>query len=316
MEEHQQRIRHLFAKMAEGTSTPEERAELLEYLEGDPLPEDLPMPDELAPGGLWPAMPETEADRIRAHVLSHQQPATPVRRMRWRLAAAVLLPLAGAALWLWQGQKNRGEVLEYVNDTRTVKTIRLGDGSEIHLNRAARLTLRKGAEREAWLEGEAFFTIAAHPSRPFVVHTRHQLDVTVLGTSFNVKAGEKATEVVLNTGKVKVGDGGHEVILRPGEMAVYDADAKQMMRQQADTLQRTSWKNELMPFKERPLKEVVAQLGEQFGYAVSFEDPAADTLLFTGYLSTRDLQQAVLTLEQSFSINIRIGKSQLHVNKQ
>ena len=61
MEEHQQRIRHLFARMAEGTSTPEERAELLEYLEGNPLPEDLPMPDELAPGGHWPAMPDAEA---------------------------------------------------------------------------------------------------------------------------------------------------------------------------------------------------------------------------------------------------------------
>lgn len=318
MEDKQQRIRQLFVKLAEGTSTPEERQELLEHLEGAPLAEDLPLADELHPATGWREMPADEAGHIRMHILSQAQPIpmARVRRMGWWKAAAVVLPLAGIAAWLWWSRPAGSEIVEYVNDSQGVKTFRLDDGSEISLNRHARLTVRKSTPREAWLEGEAFFTITAHPSRPFVVHTRHQLDVTVLGTSFNVKSGENATEVVLNTGKVKVGSGDSAVILQPGEMAVYDAGARQMSRQHADTLLHTSWKNDLVPYREQRLKDVVKSLGDQFGYAVAFSDTTTEALLFTGYLSTNDLQQSIHTLEETFSIKISIRNFQLYVNKQ
>lgn len=317
MEDKQQRIRELFVKLAEGTATPEERRALLDYLEGSPLPEDLPLADELRPRADWPLMPDDASERIRTHILSHPQPARParIRRMQWWKAAAIALPLAAVAAWMWRERAAESDFTEHVNLTRTVKTIRLADGSEVSLNRNARLTVRKDGGREAWLEGEAFFTITAHPGRPFVVHTQHQLDVTVLGTSFNVKSGENATEVVLNTGKVKVGKGESEVILRPGEMAVYDTQARQMSRSAADTLLHTSWKNELLPFRETPLKEVMGMIEERFGYTVVFSDTAAEKLLFTGYLSTRDLRQTIHTLEETFSINIRQENSRLHVNK-
>ncbi len=99
-------------------------------------------------------------------------------------------------------------------------------------------------------------------------------------------------------------------------MAVYDTQVKQVSRKQADTLLYTSWKNDLLPFKERPLREVLRTLGDQFGYAVDFEGPAADSLIFTGYLSTSDLQQSILTLEQTFSIKISKENRRLHVNNQ
>ncbi len=318
MEDKQQKIRQLFVKLAEGTSTPGERQELLQHLEGNPLPEDLPLADELRPKTGWPEMPDHDADRIRMQILSEVQPVhtARVRRMGWWKAAAVVLPLAGLAAWLFWSRPSGSEVVEYVNDSHSVKTFRLDDGSEISLNRAARLTVRKSAPREAWLEGEAFFTITANPSRPFVVHTRHQLDVTVLGTTFNVKSGEHATEVVLNTGKVKVGNGGNAVILQPGEMAVYEADNKRMLRRDADTLLHTSWKNDLVPFREQPLKAVMQHLGKQFGYGVEFEGPALDSLMFTGYLSANDLRQSVHTLEETFSVKISIVNNKLHVSKQ
>ncbi|WP_341841415.1 FecR family protein [Chitinophaga caseinilytica] len=316
MEDKQQRIRQLFVKLADGTSTPDERKELLDYLEGSPLPEALPLADELPLTGNWPRMPEDAGEQIRMRILSEASPAAParVRRIGWWKAAAVLLPVVGLSTWLLWDRSADSQL--YVNNARSVQVIRLEDGSEVSLNRNARLTFRGGANREAWLEGEAFFTIAGHASKPFIVHTRQQLDITVLGTSFNVKSGEQATEVVLNTGKVKVGDGGKAVILQPGEMAVYDAKAHQVSTQQADTLMHTSWKNELLPFRERPLKEVMGFLQAQFGYAVTFDGPETENLVFTGYLSTSDLQQSILTLEQTFSIKISIGNRRLHVNKQ
>ncbi|WP_454487814.1 FecR family protein [Chitinophaga lutea] len=305
----------MFAKFSEGVSSPDERRELLQHLEGTPLPEDLPLADELPETGRF-LMPDDAAARIRARILmqAHDEaPVAKIRRMGWWKVAAIALPLAGVATWMLRSRPAADESRVYVNDTRSVQVIRLDDGSEVALNRAARLSVRKGS-REAWLEGEAFFTIAGSPSDPFVVHTGHQLDVTVLGTSFNVKTGDKTTEVVLNTGKVKVGDGGETLVLRPGEMAAYDVHEKRMSRRQADTLLHTSWKNGLIPFRERPLRDVVREIGEYYACTVVLESPEKEQELFTGYLPASDLQQSIVTLEQTFSIKIRIEHKQTQVN--
>ncbi len=110
-------------------------------------------------------MPEEASDNIRHHILSQEQPARPARfrRIGWMKVAAVVLPLAGIAVWMFMSRQTAKGFEEYVNNTRSVQTFRLADGSEVSLNRGSRLTVRKDGGREAWLEGEAFFTIQGIP---------------------------------------------------------------------------------------------------------------------------------------------------------
>ncbi len=316
MEENQEQIKSLFIRLAEGEATPGERARLLEYLRHNPQPEAIPSVEELPEGDGWPQMPGWAAEAVITSIL-HQAPVErtlPLWKRGWVKIAAAALPVIGVtALALFYPREPA--LKRYANDTKNVQTIRLADGSEVNLNQRARLSVSTKGGREVWLEGEAFFSIRQDASQPFTVHAADALDVTVLGTAFNVNTQQGKTQVVLNSGRVKVEKDGAHMVLSPGEMADYDAVSGKLLRQRADTLLHTSWKYDLIPFKARPLKEVMEQLKEQYGYEAVFDHADAENLVFTGYLASNNLPQALTTLEQTFTLKITLRNNQLHVNK-
>lgn len=86
--------------------------------------------------------------------------------------------------------------------------INLPDGTKIWLN--AETTLKypekfTGKNREVSLYGEAFFDVAKDEKKPFTVKTS-DLDITALGTTFNVKSysDEGTIETILVTGSLCV----------------------------------------------------------------------------------------------------------------
>ena len=132
-----------------------------------------------------------------------------LRRWRWfgslalaAAAAAVLIsvwpivpgtaPAAAApppVEWIAQGFERR----------------QLEDGSMVELTGGTRLWLEyTSAERRLrLLEGEAHFTVAKNPARPFVVSVSG-VDLRALGTAFNVQLDRRQVEVVVTHGRVQV----------------------------------------------------------------------------------------------------------------
>lgn len=99
----------------------------------------------------------------------------------------------------------------------------LPDGSKVWLNAASSLkypTAFKGSDRVVELSGEAFFEIAPLPSMPFKVKV-NDMEVAVMGTSFNVMAYDNEPEIrtTLVDGKVKVAKGKNSLLLQPGQQA-------------------------------------------------------------------------------------------------
>lgn len=313
MEENQDQIKLLLVRLAEGKSTPGERFRLLEYFRRNPVPEAIPGVEDIAVEDGWPAMPADAAENVLAAILRQPLPGRVVpfwRRRAVRIAAAMLPVIGIAGLLMWHAKKPSLKV--YANGTKNVQTIRLADGSTVSLNQRARLSVNAGG-REVWLEGEAFFSVMPG-TETFTVHTPHSLDVTVLGTAFNVNAKTGGTQVVLNAGRVKVGVGETQVTLNPGEMADYNAASGKLLRQHADTLLATSWKYDLLAFKARPLKKVMEKISAQYGIEVVFDHRDAENLLFTGYLASNDLPTALTTLEEAFTLKIILLDNKLHVN--
>ena len=75
----------------------------------------------------------------------------------------------------------------------------LDDGTEIWLNSASELRYPAhfvGNERRVYLTGEAYFQVVRNEVAPFIVETR-DMDVKVLGTSFNVSAYMKMRRIVM-----------------------------------------------------------------------------------------------------------------------
>ncbi|NSL88373.1 DUF4974 domain-containing protein [Chitinophaga sp. Mgbs1] len=318
--EEQNRIKALLIRFAAGSSNPEERQEILNWLEQHPEAEWLPLPEDISPAGLSVSMPETAADNIFQRIVSRPPEVTArtVRRIAWWRAAAVLIPVIGigASLWWWQQHMQRRY---YVNNTREVQTISLEDGTTVRLNRNSRMGVSRRfmhqPAREVWLEGEAFFSVQP-ATKAFTVHAADMLEVQVLGTAFNVStAGETAT-VVLNTGSVKVAAAASAVVLRPGEMAGFSKTSRQLTTRQADTLFYTSWKYNLVAFRGQPLKEVMRRLQEYYEFDVVFKDSRLADYTFTGYLSSCNLQQALGTLEETFPVRFNVKDKVIQVNKQ
>ena len=86
--------------------------------------------------------------------------------------------------------------------------LELADGTHVWLNAESELTYPTRFPndiREVKLKGEAYFDVAKNPEKPFRVLT-NEIEVKVLGTSFNVSAyeSERFTSVTLVGGSVAV----------------------------------------------------------------------------------------------------------------
>ena len=179
--------------------------------------------------------------------------------------------------------------------------VELGDGTEVELNAESVLhfpnSFEKDGKREIWLEGEAFFSVAADSAHPFVAHTR-LIDVEVLGTRFNVMAYDEAEAqaVTLVQGKVKVQDAraGEGIVLRPGMQAVFDEREGRLSSRTVDTSYYTGWRQDLFAFREAPLREVMRALAQWYDFEVFFQNPETQDFVYTGKIKRYETLNEVL----------------------
>ena len=107
------------------------------------------------------------------------------------------------------------------------------DGSTITMNTRSRMRvwLTRHARDIELLEGEALFSVAHDPSRPFRVHVGHTV-VEAVGTEFSVYRGEHGTKVSVVEGRVKIFayQSPAPLILNPNAVAWTDVGASDFER--------------------------------------------------------------------------------------
>lgn len=150
----------------------------------------------------------------------------------------------------------------------------LDDGSVVELNRGALVEIAyTAAERRVrLLRGEAGFTVAKNPTRPFIVRAGG-VDVRAVGTAFNVSLGTHHVEVLVTEGRVRVDDAlkGASVLAptRSGEMPVLIAGERISVGvvptapvpvtpvSSAEVTRLLAWRPDLLEFDSTPLGAVV-----------------------------------------------------------
>jgi ferric-dicitrate binding protein FerR (iron transport regulator) len=313
-------IKALFIRFAEGTATPGEKEYIREYLLEGGTAEDLPLPEDLAPGG--PEMTALEAEQVYGAIIT--APPARIRRIGWWrvAAAAIVLGMAACAGWYWWLREPAATFI--VADGQTAKTVQLADGTTVQLKAGSVLKVAGDfgkQRREVEITGAAWFAVEAAADRPFIVHTPHALNVEVLGTEFNVDVREGKTRVLLTRGSVKVRlntvNNTHEMLLKPGQMADFDPVRKTFSRREADTLLYAAWKENLLTFRNETLAGVARQLHREFGQELRFADTSLQSLLFTGYLSSTDIRTSIKTVEQTFDLQAqRINQNTILIQKK
>jgi ferric-dicitrate binding protein FerR (iron transport regulator) len=158
----------------------------------------------------------------------------------WMQAAVITVLLIGSILALLLNRKNNPVTeLVQVQALDSVFTAALPDGSKVTLKKQSGLVHNKtftGNTREVVLTGEAFFSVTHNVSQPFIVKVK-DITITVLGSSFNVKATTKGVEIVVEAGRVEVA--------RKEKKLVLQAKEKTMVTDTAAAFSKTGVTNKL-----------------------------------------------------------------------
>ena len=184
--------------------------------------------------------------------------------------------------------------------------LHLSDGSTIHVNAGTRViypTAFNDQTREIYVNGEIYIEVQPDAEHPFVVKTR-DLDVTVLGTRFNVTAYEEDSGmmVTLVSGSVKVENKTRHSItqLKPDEMYVDDDSVEQVLT--VDASKVISWVDGIYNCKNEELGSIIQRLNKYYGTDLGC-DPGIGRVRFSGKLNLKDDLSDVLDAI-SFSLPI------------
>ena len=182
----------------------------------------------------------------------------------------------------------------------------LPDGTKVWLNAGSALRFPvafNGKERVTDLTGEAYFEVTKNATLPFKVRVQQQVEIEVLGTSFNVNAytNEQNTYTTLIEGAVRVSlahEAGHTVVLKPGEQ-VQSGGAQMAVTRNADVEKAVAWKNGLFNFEGVGLREMMRQLERWYNLEVVYEGNVPDVKFFGEMSRSLPLSDVLAGLERS-----------------
>ena len=185
-------------------------------------------------------------------------------------------------------------------DQKTNLAYQLPDASSFILNDGSSISFdAKSYEdsRTLTLIGEAFFDV--EKGSKFMVKT-DKGDVTVLGTTFNVRSWDDIIKVECYSGSVRVESQGQNVTLQAGEGTETKSDGSwgkvTLIRQGPD------WQNNTSDFSSTDVTKVFEEMERQFAVSIRYDGPVQR---FSGAFTHTDieaaLQQVSLPLSLTFS---------------
>ena len=164
----------------------------------------------------------------------------------------------------------------------------LPDGSRIWLNKGTKIEYNQQfgiRNRNVLLNGEAYFEVAKNKKLAFVVKTK-SIDVTALGTSFNVNAYDDGNEVTttLYTGKVNVQSTltGYKTILNPFEVAVFSKTKDKITTYVFTGPKKPVWMEPEFRFDMLPLIDITKQLERNYNVVFVYRNQKIKHLKFSG----------------------------------
>jgi transmembrane sensor len=232
------------------------------------------------------------------------------RRFKWWLsaAAAILILIAGTALWI---NSKEDQVKLNTGYGQIAKHV-LPDGSEVMLNANSKLRLSKtweeNADREVWLEGEAFFHVKKTSTKNrFIVHA-DGMDIIVTGTQFNVVNRSGESNVLLKEGSVtlKTKDG-QELKLVPGDFV--KINDRQPLKEATPEEKVLAWTQAKLMFENTPLSEAAKIISQHYGLKVTVQKEVAERPV-AGILPNDNLDVLLKALE---AMNLRITRKDKEV---
>ena len=200
--------------------------------------------------------------------------------------------------------------------------ITLEDGTEIWLNADSQLRYPVPFPtqiREVELLGEAYFSVAPHPNRPFRVVSEGQC-VEVMGTEFNVKTypQEGSIYTTLIKGQVKISTDANELLLEPGMQAVSDQNGALTVRR-VNAKNMVAWREGMLVLEEQTLEQIMCALARWYDFTVVYDDESLKGIVMKGVVPLFDDFAKILnilSLTDDEGIEFTINKNTITMKRK
>lgn len=206
--------------------------------------------------------------------------------------------------------------------------ILLSDGTKVWLNAGSKLVFPQkfsGKNRKVFLKGEAYFEVFKNKNFPFVV-TTDKMNVTVLGTEFNMRDydTDNEVEVVLVEGGVSLKENsvmsilGKEIKLNPNQKAVYNkSDNKTSVESNVDVSYYISWKEGLLEFNRESIVTVFKRLSRFYNVSFVTESGVELTWKISGKLDLKEsLEDVMKVVSDAAPITFQIDHDKVFVKSK
>ena len=289
-----------------GESSPEEAAAMRRWLEDHPSDASVIAALDAAARSVRPAPAvDVEAALRKVKTRMHEAPpsAIPWRRYGALAAAAVVLLVAGVVVTRRTPLSRPAAVAARTYTTRVGerRDYLLSDGTQVTLGPASRLIVRG---RTGELFGEAYFSVAHDPARPFVVRAGDAM-IRDIGTEYSVHndPGE-AVRVVVSQGAVQLTRGRDSVMLVRGDVGIVEENGRVAASRGAATDDDLAWTLGRLVFKNAPVPELEADLRRWYGVELRVTDSALLRRHFTGSFTKEPASRVVDVIALAFGARV------------
>ncbi|MBB4099234.1 FecR family protein [Sphingomonas kyeonggiensis] len=229
----------------------------------------------------------------------------PARR-RWA-AAALAAGVAGLAFGTSWFLQPPGSAPEQIVGTRAdeVRTLALGDASSVTLRGDSEVRFLPANPRAVHLtRGQASFQVRHDAAHPFTV-TAGDIEVTDLGTRFDVDRGADATTVAVTEGSVAIRAAGKQLELRAGQRSVIPNGAAPGSPTSLSAGQGSERQGGALSYEDVTFARVVADVSRRTGMRIRLA-PGLAGRHFAGSINLDGPPEAVISrLEAVLSVSAR-----------
>lgn len=196
-------------------------------------------------------------------------------------------------------------------------TVILSDSTVVHLNAGSSLkypvSFTSKEKRRVTLTGEAFFDVQKDASTPFIVKTNN-VDVTVLGTEFNVTAysNDFRTDIALVEGAVKIESATSSFqthVLEPNQVATLNNVTNNLSISKKNLAPFLSWRTGGLILHEETFDAIIRKLERKYNVSITNTYTALNNKTFTATLTNETIEEVIHAFNLSYSFDYVINRN-------
>lgn len=197
----------------------------------------------------------------------------------------------------------------------------LADGTRVWMNAQSELVYPvrfSGKERRVILKGEAYFEVYKDEQHPFVISV-NDIEVKVLGTSFNVNAYDYESSIVttLVEGCVQINNQEQVLgVLKPSEQAIWSVDNRKFDVQTVNASAFIEWRKGIFSFRNDDLETIMRMLARWYDMEYEFENEDLKNEKFYGALNRdHDLRELLEQFERIGKVRFEYHGKKIKIKK-